>query len=60
VERVLSVYWHLFPPTLILLGALAVLFVVRRGRDLMLRARAMAARERRLHRRADLEVAFPG
>jgi hypothetical protein len=34
--RVLSVYWHLFPPTLLVLGALAVVFVVRRGRDLML------------------------
>jgi hypothetical protein len=40
VERVLSVYWHLFPPTLILLGVLVVVFVVRRGRDLMLPALA--------------------
>jgi hypothetical protein len=38
VEKVLSVYWHLYPPTLIVLGVMVVVFVARKGRDLMLPA----------------------
>jgi hypothetical protein len=36
VHQVVDVYWRIFPPTLIVFGALAVLFVLRRGRDMML------------------------
>ena len=54
----LDVYWKLFPPTLIVFGALAVVFVLRRGRDMMLLALARrSSRQRRVHRRAHLQVA---
>jgi hypothetical protein len=38
MRHVIGVYWHIFPPTVIVFAVMVVVFVLRRGRDMMLPA----------------------